>query len=187
MGRRTKQSKVEKLMSKYIVYIIVLQIILCLLSAILYGNWTKNNYRNHEYLGAEEYNYMLEGFLTFFTYFLLLNTMLPISLIISLELLKMAQGFFMQQDINLYSYIKDRPCKVSSFSINEELGMIEHIFTDKTGTLTCNKMKFKYCSVGEKIYGEINTPIGTTSIHTLTFNSKENRSDFNCKEMQRDY
>ena len=48
-------------------------------------------------------------------------------------------------------------------------------------------MELKYCSVGEKIYGEINTPIGTTSIHTLTFNSKENRSDFNCKEMQRDY
>ena len=44
MGRRPKQSKVEKLMNKYIVYIIVLQIILCLLSAILYGNWTKNNY-----------------------------------------------------------------------------------------------------------------------------------------------
>ena len=186
MGRRNKQSKIERLMNNYLVYIISLQIILCLLSGIFYGIWAKNNYSKHNYLGPEMYNNALEGFLTFFTYFLLLNTMLPISLIISLELLKLVQGFFMQQDINLYSYLKDRPCKVSSFSLNEELGMVEHIFTDKTGTLTCNKMKFKYCSIGEKIYGELVNPVNMT-LHSLAMNPKENKSDFNCKELQKDW
>ena len=47
-------------------------------------------------------------------------------------------------------------CNTSS--INEELGMIEYIFTDKTGTLTCNKMEFKHCVIGNTQYGEV---IGT--------------------------
>ena len=156
MGRTLKQSKIERIVNKYTVYIIAFQFLLCLSCAILYGFWAGEMYTDAEYLGDRRYGAVLEGFLTYFTYFLLLNTMLPISLIISLELLKLAQGFFMQRDINLYSHIRDRPCKVSSFSLNEELGMVEHIFTDKTGTLTCNKMKFKYCSVGDKVYGESN-------------------------------
>ena len=51
----------------------------------------------------------------------------------------------------MYSAHRDRPCKVSSSSLNEELGMIKHIFTDKTGTLTSNKMEFRYASVGDNI------------------------------------
>lgn len=184
MGRVNKQSKIERIVNQYIVYIISFQFLLCLVSAVLYGLWSAHNYTDNFYLGEDAYGSVLSGFLTYFTYFLLLNTMLPISLIISLELLKLAQGYFMQQDVNMYSYLRDRPCKVSSFSLNEELGMVEHIFTDKTGTLTCNKMAFKYCSVGDKVYGEMHTPIGA-SLHTLTLAAS--RQGFNCKEMQKDY
>ena len=154
MGRTVKQSKIEKIVNRYIVYIISFQFLLCLTCAVLSGFWVRDLYEDSDYLGDKRYGTLIEGFLTYFTYFLLLNTMLPISLIISLELLKLAQGYFMQNDLNMYSEVRDRPCKVSSFSLNEELGMVEHIFTDKTGTLTCNQMKFKYCSVGDKVYGE---------------------------------
>lgn len=168
MERRNKQSKIERIVNQYILYIIAAQFMICLACAVLYGFWAEGYYNKVGYLDEKRYNGVLEGFLTYFTYFLLLNTMLPISLIISLELLKLAQGFFMQKDINLYSSLRDRPCKVWSFSLNEELGMIEHIFTDKTGTLTCNKMKFKYCSVGDRVYGDSsNTNLSLTNSITL--------------------
>ena len=38
-------------------------------------------------------------------------------------------------------------------NLNEELGQIKYVFSDKTGTLTCNKMEFKRCSVAGVSYG----------------------------------
>jgi len=59
-----------------------------------------------------------------------------ISLLVSLELVKFFQGMFMQQDWMMYDTEKDMPAKVQSSNLNEELGMVNYIFSDKTGTLT---------------------------------------------------
>ena len=80
------------------------------------------------------------GVLRFFTYFILLNTMIPISLIVSLELVKMAQSYFISKDEDMYVKAKDRYPQVMTSTINEELGQVEYVFSDKTGTLTCNVM-----------------------------------------------
>ena len=42
---------------------------------------------------------------------------------------------------------------VQTSTLNEELGQIQHIFSDKTGTLTCNHMSFKYMMIGRNVYG----------------------------------
>jgi phospholipid-translocating ATPase len=44
-------------------------------------------------------------------------------------------------------------CKNSD--LIEELGQVDFIFTDKTGTLTQNKMIFKKCTVGSMVYGDL--------------------------------
>ena len=59
----------------------------------------------------------------------------------------------------MYHEETDTPCQVRTMALNEELGQITHIFTDKTGTLTCNIMDFRKCSIGGISYG-----IGMTEI-----------------------
>ncbi len=62
------------------------------------------------------------GVITYFSYFLLLNTMLPISLIVTLEVVKVCQAYFIINDVLIYSQERDKKAKVSSTSIIEELG-----------------------------------------------------------------
>lgn len=62
--------------------------------------------------------------------------MVPISLIVTLEMVKFIQAFFIQNDCLMYDDEKDLYAKVQSSNLNEELGMVHYVFSDKTGTLT---------------------------------------------------
>ena len=151
---KVKQSKIEKRTNKYLVGILIFQLICCLTSAIGFMIWTSQKSEGHWYIYKEQKDsQFIDAILIFFTYFLLNNTMIPISLIVSLEFVKVAQAFFINHDEDLFTESSKRPCKVMTSSINEELGQVEYIFSDKTGTLTCNKMQFKSLIVGSCIYG----------------------------------
>lgn len=189
--RKYKESRIEHNTNRYIFVIIVLQFCLCLVCAIASGEWVSQNIHKHDYVRYESsYDIYdkggLMGFLSYFTYFLLLNTMLPISLIVSLELLKLGQGFFMMFDQKMYSEKRDKCCKVSSFSLNEELGMIKHIFSDKTGTLTCNQMEFKFLCSGNRIYGEQGVLVNIGLKTKVTFEDREIKFSFNDRNIEND-
>ena len=69
--------------------------------------------------------------------------MVPISLLVTMETIKFFQSWVMGWDIDMFDTTKTFGCKVQTSTLNEELGQIKYIFTDKTGTLTKNKMNFK--------------------------------------------
>lgn len=59
-------------------------------------------------------------------------------------------GFFMEWDLELYDGTTDQPCVVNTSNLNEELGQVNVLFSDKTGTLTKNEMVFQQCSINGK-------------------------------------
>ena len=92
--------------------------------------------------------------ITFVSYFILLNTMIPISLIVSIEVIKSIQGYLISHDELMKANRGGDIISSRTFrsSLNEELGMVDYVFTDKTGTLTRNEMVMKELLIGKKAY-----------------------------------
>ena len=186
---RTKFSSVEVLMNKGLVIIFCIQGVLCFLAAILrgtaYDSYLKKARKNPVSFGYAEYNIVIESILNFFTYLLLLNTLIPISLIITLEVVKLIQGLFMKSDHYSYSKIRKRWLAPNSVSLNEECGLVDYIFSDKTGTLTCNKMEFKYCVIGDMCFQFMRGNEEEESEKEINFRNEENITPFTQYQMYR--
>jgi len=95
-----------------------------------------------------------ESVFLFFTYFLLMNTLLPISLQVTLEVVKTVQAFFINNDVLMFSWDRYKLAKCQAVSVVEDLGQVNYIFSDKTGTLTRNIMEFRYMLIGTEFYGD---------------------------------
>ena len=149
---RLKMSKVEKSLNYYLLFIFIFLMLCCVISSIYHHIYYLRNKKFYDNFIFINNSANTESFIIFFTYFLLLNTMIPISLIVSIEIIKMIQGIFMTWDILLYSKWRHCFCGVKSVSIIEELGNVNFIFSDKTGTLTKNQLQFKYCIIENKFY-----------------------------------
>ncbi|KAJ6564618.1 hypothetical protein B0H19DRAFT_1141557 [Mycena capillaripes] len=98
--------------------------------------------------------FALNGLVTFVSCIIAFQNIVPISLYISIEIVKTIQAYFISQDIEMYYAGYDTPCVPKTWNISDDLGQIEYVFSDKTGTLTQNVMEFQKCSVNGIPYGE---------------------------------
>jgi phospholipid-translocating ATPase len=99
------------------------------------------------------------------------QNIVPISLYISIEFVRTLQAAFIYFDKDIWYEKTNQPTLARSWNLSDDLGQIEYIFSDKTGTLTQvsilftsdtlefslrsslqNSMVFRQCSIGGKVY-----------------------------------
>ncbi|KAF2083432.1 P-type ATPase-like protein [Saccharata proteae CBS 121410] len=155
----SKRAKISRDLNWNVIYNFIILFIMCLLTGIIQGvTWAQggNSLDYFEY-GSYGGTPALDGFITFWAAVILFQNLVPISLYITLEIIRTLQAVFIYNDVGMYYEKLDYPCTPKSWNISDDLGQIEYIFSDKTGTLTQNVMEFKKATINGVPYGEAYT------------------------------
>ncbi|XP_018419228.1 PREDICTED: phospholipid-transporting ATPase IK [Nanorana parkeri] len=150
-----KQTKLDLMMNNLVATVFVVLIICSLSLAIASGFWTKWFQEKHSYIPPLPSNETpaYSAFLVFWGYTILMSTIVPLSMYITLEFIHLVHSMYIDWDVDMYFERNNTPAKSRSTSLNDLLGQIEYVFTDKTGTLTENIMTFKKCCTNGNVYG----------------------------------
>ncbi|KAG7797161.1 hypothetical protein KL929_002867 [Ogataea haglerorum] len=155
----SKRSRISRELNACVIINFVLLFLLCFVSGLVNGIYyhKRNTIRDYFEFGTIAGSPAANGILGFFVALILYQSLVPISLYISIEIIKTAQAFFIYSDVHMYYERLDYPCTPKSWNISDDLGQIEYIFSDKTGTLTQNVMEFKKCTINGVTYGRAYT------------------------------
>lgn len=155
---RTKAPKLQRNINYIVLFMIFVVISLSAFSTMAQVIFRKRDLPNAWYLENQDVGVAA----TLMGYIIMYNTLIPLSLYVTMEIIKVMQLLFLQYDIDMYHVESDTPAEAKTATILEELGQVSYIFSDKTGTLTDNVMIFRKFSV-----------CGTSWIHDVDLISKE--------------
>ena len=146
--KANKFSSIEKAMNKLLLVFIGILLVEILIGTVtMYALGIDMTEDVPWYLKTKADESGMDILKTTLSFLVLFNYIIPISLYVTLELQKFFGSFFIMWDIDLYDEATDQPAKCNTSDLNEELGQVEYLFSDKTGTLTENIMIFKECSI----------------------------------------
>ncbi|KAK6904232.1 hypothetical protein I203_107748 [Kwoniella mangroviensis CBS 8507] len=168
----SKRSKVERQMNPQVLLNLFILALIAMVCAIVdhHNEVRWNNEQSYWMLYADTPgdNPNINGLVTFANAFITFQNIVPISLYISIEAVRTIQAAYIYWDRNI-KYIKNgvvTRTTARSWNLSDDLGQIQYVFSDKTGTLTQNAMIFRQCSIGGRIYtGDGKPPSHPTLTH----------------------
>lgn len=175
----SKRSKIERRMDKLVYLLFFGLVIVSFIGSIFFGITTSEDLENgvmtRWYLRPDDTTIYYDpkrapvaAILHFLTALMLYGYFIPISLYVSIEIVKVLQSVFINRDLHMYYAEGDKPARARTSNLNEELGQVDTILSDKTGTLTCNSMEFIKCSIAGTAYG-----CGITEVERALARGKE--------------
>ena len=155
---RSKRSYIERALNKKLYSVFGFLGFLALFGA------TYGTVFHHKHIHNGDYWYMFlnenndkstaaKFFLLLACHIIIINAMIPISLYVTLEVVRVFQALFVKYDAEMYDMDTKTFANARTSNISDDLGQIKYIFSDKTGTLTRNVMEFMKCSINGEMYG----------------------------------
>lgn len=157
-----RNSLFEKELSIFITGIFVIYLVIMILSSMFGSLFLRKN--NIEYLYLNEY-LPKEAIKQTGTNYILFSYLVPLSLFVTLEISRLFHALYVHHDEDMVSNGKKSICRNSN--VTEDIGIIDYILSDKTGTITKNSMVFKYCHIHDS-----EDPISLDNLKKLNWNSE---------------
>ncbi|TRY92635.1 hypothetical protein DNTS_007692 [Danionella cerebrum] len=156
-SKSQKRSAVEKSMNAYLIVYLCILISKALINTVLKYVWQADANRDEPWYNQKteierQRHVIIRAFTDFLAFMVLFNYIIPVSMYVTVEMQKFLGSYFILWDDDMFDEeIGERPL-VNTSDLNEELGQVEYVFTDKTGTLTENNMELRECCVNGHVY-----------------------------------
>uniref|UniRef100_A0A8K9V7I2 Phospholipid-transporting ATPase n=1 Tax=Oncorhynchus mykiss TaxID=8022 RepID=A0A8K9V7I2_ONCMY len=154
-----KRTSIDRLMNTLVLWIFGFMVCMGVILAVGNAVWERevgSLFQSYLAWDLPVDNFLFSAFLSFWSYVIILNTVVPISLYVSVEVIRLGHSYFINWDRKMFCPQCNTAAEARTTTLNEELGQVEYIFSDKTGTLTQNIMSFSKCSINGHAYGGSN-------------------------------
>ncbi|XP_053514670.1 phospholipid-transporting ATPase IK isoform X3 [Artibeus jamaicensis] len=149
-----KRTKIDRLMNRLVVLIFVFLVLISMALTLGFRDMVTEFKAKHHYVAEKHvHSVTTESFLIFCSFLILLSVMVPMSAFFTAEFIHLGNSIFINWDVQMYYEPQDMPAKARNTSLSDQLGQVEYIFSDKTGTLTQNVMTFRKCCIDGIVYG----------------------------------